>query len=1444
MIFSALLFTAIRAQAFPYATFVEENTTNGLEDSADIRFGDADNDGDLDIVTCGRIGAGTNRDLYILPGDGAGNFAAPVSIPPAGANNGVGMCALALGDMDSDGDLDVVVTGRGTGAANNNDFLRVYLRGAAAWTLTTVLGGGGNSVEAGGLALGDYDNDGDLDILSTGIHQTATTILTRIYQNNGAGTAYTAITPTGVTNIWNGGAAWGDFDADGWLDMLVSGATNAAGTTEQLRVYRSNAGASWTAIDLTPALTLSDVAWGDFNGDGLLDVVAMGSDGANEQIRWWQNNGAGGFGAAQLVAAANAGLSEGRLAVGDVDRDGDLDVVASGSANSATAAINVYTNSGAGVFTLNAIANGLWDGSVALADANGNGTLDMASVGLDTAANRRIRYYPSTSAANTAPNAPGGLSATFTYAVAPAMSTAAFQWNPSTDAGAGATAANLLHYDIQISTANNGFASGLYVFPSMDGASPRRGAYQRPPIVGGKHTVYLRSTSPLDAEPAPYGLQDNTTYYFRVRTIDAGLMESAWSATGSLFTGVPANAVTTLAVAAATTDGQLVLNWTSPGNIGLAPNPSYDVRWALTAITSDALFNAATPLTGEPTPGATGAAQTMLVRGVPPEQTVFFALKTLNAGGTSAVSNSPSGTPLAFDRTQIDVGGAGLGLDRGDVSWGDMDGDGYFDIVAMGMNAANARELRIYLSTGNGAGFVLDQSLTGLSHGNLDLGDYDGDGDLDVIASGNDGATRQLRVHVNNSTLGNINLAAGVAVQTGNGFDYTATIGSGCGLKWADMNSDGDLDVVVCGQDNLSGLPQLYLYFNQGNGTFAAPIDVTPAGSPEFYQWGDLVVADFDGDGKMDIAAQGFDEAGVVVGDMRTAVYRGNGAGAFTATIFANGVGSGGLDAGDYNSDGRPDLLVSGYHGVGGNGRDIRVYPNTSTPGAVSFGAVVMLENTTGLNRGEAAWGDYNNDGRLDAVILGAVDGTAGTQAEIRLSSGTVGGFAADIPMDGTAGLVNEGSVAWGDFDQDGDADMVVSGRTEVGTGGTPELRVYRNHWASTPGGVNNPPTASASVATDFVFSPVGTSTASFKWSPATDDITAVAALRYQVQAATTTPAYTAPLAINTPSPQSFPMIYDGNTRHGTVLISTNPWDPQSGTLTGLVTDTTYYFRVKTIDGGSLESGWSADGFLWTGVVPGSSTIAAASGVPGQSSVTWSSPGDDLFRGNLTTGSSYRLQYSTSASTAWSTGSTPAGAFTVPISTNNQVPGTAQTVVLSGLTEGTSYYFRLWTQDDVGQWSTISNQTTAYIMIGTRDLVLSTGAYNFGTVGLTLSTQTTTMVSVTLAGNVNSTYRLYAATTTAGSPWSLAAAPGPDQLRLYAAFNATQPAFAAFGAEDVVLSGSQTCTATVFALGQNCLNLPVGTVRNLWFRLDMPTISSDATAQEQRIQVTVEAGPP
>jgi hypothetical protein len=130
-------------------------------------------------------------------------------------------------------------------------------------------------------------------------------------------------------------------------------------------------------------------------------------------------------------------------------------------------------------------------------------------------------------------------------------------------------------------------------------------------------------------------------------TIQAHYNARSTSGTGTDTT--PPAAVTNLATSSPSSS-TVVLTWTAPGDDGSAGTAaSYDLRRSASPITSDALFNAATPVAGTvPAPAAAGTSQNMTVTGLSASTTYYFAIKTKDeALNTSAVSNSPSATTSA-----------------------------------------------------------------------------------------------------------------------------------------------------------------------------------------------------------------------------------------------------------------------------------------------------------------------------------------------------------------------------------------------------------------------------------------------------------------------------------------------------------------------------------------------------------------------------------------------------------------------------------------------------------------------------------------------------------------------------------------------------------------------------------------------------------------------------
>jgi 6-phosphogluconolactonase (cycloisomerase 2 family) len=1336
--------------AVPTAWFdpnqIEVDGANGGIKSGGQGWGDFDNDGDLDIVAAGYTG--TTRELRIYSNNGNGTIDV-TQIEVDGAGNGLDDGDVIWGDYDNDGDLDIAVMGN----TGSNRQLRIYKNnGNATMNATQIeVDGANNGLSQGRLGWGDYDNDGDLDLLVNGRLDANATPYLRIYKNNGNGT----INPTEIeVDPADGGllgeCAWGDFDNDGDLDILIGG-----GGTES-RVYGNNGNGTFNPTQISVGNTgigYPAVSWGDFDADGDLDVLSNGyhvSEGRNTFIN--KNNGNGTFNGTPLyVDGFNGGLASGRSAWGDFDNDGDLDILTSGVSSDWTSRqLRVYKNNGNGTFNetqfeIEGVNNGLESTVATWGDFDNDGDLDILASGTDDGTNQQLRIYKNLATpSNTTPSAPTTLAGGFTFN-ASGVSVASMTWNTGVDGGASPTPENVLTYDIQISTVSN---FGNVIFPGQMGASPRMGSYLKPPKIFNSNTYYgvtLKSTDPWNTQTtASYGLRTDTTYYYRVKTVDAGQAESGWSNGASINTAVSPS-TSTLVAASTTNDYEITVTWNSAGDDGMSGNltgnyriqyATFTASWSTSTTPSDV-----TTVTISTTNAVPGTSQSRTFSSLTPGVTYYFVLWTADESSNwSTISNTPSALSTTwFDPNQIEVdGAAGGGLKEGDVAWGDFDADGDLDILLNGTVDWPTYQLRVYKNNGNGTidpvQIEVDGLNNGLGNGEVQWGDYDVDGDLDILVAGRTGSTGELRIYKNNGN-GTISPTQIEVDGAGNG-------GYAGGTEWGDFDNDGDLDILISGFDTSNN--RLRIYKNNGNGTIdPTEIDVDGAtvGGSSRVRWGD-----FDGDGDLDFMTLGM------------TIYKNNGNGTMNATEYLFGgyvdsaLNTGGLQWGDFDNDGDLDVLASGT--TNDQGR-LRVYKNNGN-GTLNSSEVVVDGAAGGLYLGDVAWGDYDNDGDIEIVASGYSSGAAGPELRVYKNNGNATIDAAQQEVDGAGGGLNSGAVAAGDYDGDGDLDILVVGEAA----GSKELRIYKNLISTS----NTTPTAPNTLAMGWTYNPSGVSVASFTWAAGTDSGTGSTSengLTYDIQISTVSNfgnvIFPGQMGAS-PRMGSYlkpPKIFNSNTYYGVVMKSTDPWNAQSTASYGLRTDTTYYYRVKTVDAGLAESGWSSNGSAYTGVVPSTSTLTAASTVTdGQILLTWNSAGDDGMNGNLT--GNYRIQYATYTPT-WSTSSTPTNATTVTISTTNMVPGSAQSRLITGLASATRYYFAIWTQDDVNNWSTISNAASAD---STLDVI------NPSTSTVTLSTVPgNPQLTVTWnsagddgsTGNLTGNYRIQYATYTAS--WSTSTTP-------------------------------------------------------------------------------------
>jgi hypothetical protein len=234
-------------------------------------FGDVDNDGYLDLYVVNQSQPNrlyqNNRDNTFTDITSVAGVIDPVSFVDQQA---------AFADIDNDGNLDLYVAGGGPNLLFRNDGDGTF----SEIGQTSNLNDGGNGI---GIVFGDIDNDGDLDLYVTRGGQPPQ--VNRLFRNNGAGVFTEVGEAAGVADPGAGtGTALGDIDNDGDLDLFL---VNEAG--EQDRLFLNNGSGAFTKVDTVAGIVDAEsgrgAALGDFDNDGDLDLYVAVSAGNDRLYR-------------------------------------------------------------------------------------------------------------------------------------------------------------------------------------------------------------------------------------------------------------------------------------------------------------------------------------------------------------------------------------------------------------------------------------------------------------------------------------------------------------------------------------------------------------------------------------------------------------------------------------------------------------------------------------------------------------------------------------------------------------------------------------------------------------------------------------------------------------------------------------------------------------------------------------------------------------------------------------------------------------------------------------------------------------------------------------------------------------------------------------------------------------------------------------------------------
>jgi hypothetical protein len=335
------------------------------------------------------------------------------------------------------------------------------------------------------------------------------------------------------------------------------------------------------------------------------------------------------------------------------------------------------------------------------------------------------------------------------------------------------------------------------------------------------------------------------------------------------------------------------------------------------------------------------------------------------------------------------------------VAVGDFNGDGHLDLAAAGYLYAGPDDyqdqtVRVLLGKGDGSFLPAVEYAAGTLPWSVAVGDFNGDGKPDLAVANELSANVSVLLGKGDgSFLPAVNYAAG------NFFPTAVAVG--------DFNGDGKLDLVVAKEGNTTTNGSVSVLLGKGDGTFLPAQSYAAGGLPTA-----VAVGDFNGDGFPDLAVA--DQGDSFGNGQGVRVLLGQGDGTFLpAQSYPTGSAPSSVAVGDFNGDGKPDLAVANHGESNDNGAGVSVLLGK---GDGSFGAAPSY--AAGADPWSVAVGDFNGDGIPDLAV--ANYGYNGT-VSVLLGKGD-GSFLPAVNY--TVGY-HPLSVAVGDFNGDGIQDLAVA---------------------------------------------------------------------------------------------------------------------------------------------------------------------------------------------------------------------------------------------------------------------------------------------------------------------------------------------------------------------------------------------------------------------------------
>jgi hypothetical protein len=1077
--------------------FMDVGTTLNLPSTTGVAWGDYNNDGYPDLYMGARWG---EHRCVLFRNEGDGTFTDVTFAMGLRTDSGSWEDAgIAWGDYNNDGLVDLIVSG------GNHD---IFLYRNDGSTFTEVGGAAAGMpyyATSRGVAWGDYDGDNWLDVF-IGYEQSN---ISRLYKNNRDGTFTMVNNEAGMEFTPAGLAAqcsWIDHNNDGLLDLSVARIQQATGAASQPRLYTNNGDGTFTDLALASGITghsTMGLAWGDYDNDGFFDLVLGGNQ--NRPTYLYHNNGDGSFTDVRGDAMSGIGANTHGVAWADYDNDGFLDLAQGNGVSppyneSGPSVAFLFHNDGNGTFAQVAPSEGVTAmrryRGIAWADFNLDGRIDL----LMGAGEGYSCLYENFGAI-------GGRNWLRVRALTCA----------SGDASDGSPLRDALGARVDVNLDNDlTFVPGRTLARTIDGGSSWMSQNEQIAQFGlgaaeevavrvtfPDGTVVVRGSVAANQQIAISEIEEVVGWIEGVVTdrsdgspIEGAVVDCGWGLTTTAVDGryllpfLPVGSYTLTAsaegYASESLPGVSVSAWSGTvADLELSPRTG-----SIEGIVSHAL-------TGAPIAGATVACG---ARSTTTNTAGEYLLTDVPAGSGRTVTASADGyqsasqtevtviaeTTITVDLSLVPLPGSIAGTVREAVSdttgrYGSYllpdvpVGDGYTVTAsaaayatasASGISVASQEttivDFALNPKTGSVVGRVRDtvtevpvtgatvecgaQSATTDLTGAYRIGSAPiGSRTVTASASGYESASSDITIVENETTVADLSIApaafgavAGRVTSASTGYGIPGVqVTCGALSTASDSNGSYTLAGVPVGSGYRIGASAAGYYWASVGGvsvstgaTTTANLSLTPLASTSGAHFQDLTSAvsipmaiglgwgDYDGDGYPDLFVGGADPASSVPDQHGPLLYHNNGDRTFTEVSASVGLDStpveqDGIGWADYDNDGDLDVLV-------GSGAGYPMMYRWEGDGFTEVGAAAGFHVSFSAGRG-VAWCDYDADGRLDAFcsnIFGPGylmrNNGDGTFAEVSASSGLT-------PCD--AGQ----SASWGDYNNDGWPDLVIA---------------------------------------------------------------------------------------------------------------------------------------------------------------------------------------------------------------------------------------------------------------------------------------------------------------------------------------------------------------------------------------------------------------------------------